>query len=206
MVPVSNPELAMQWHPTKNKSLTPKAITCGSNRQVWWICKNGHEFKSRVPDRLKSKGCPFCSGRYVTEKNSVEYLYPSLLKEWDAKKNKGISPKSVSKGSHKKIWWNCCYGHSYQASIQDRTRNKPTGCPVCAGKIVSKEKSLENLMPILAKQWHPLKNNGLNPSDVSIGSSRLVWWVCPNGHEFQKIIKARTKCKNPLICPVCKKT
>ena len=32
-----NPELAEQWHPTKNGNLTPSQVTYGSKRKVWWL-------------------------------------------------------------------------------------------------------------------------------------------------------------------------
>tara|TARA_B110000285_G_scaffold180449_1_gene203483 strand:+ start:85 stop:225 length:141 start_codon:yes stop_codon:yes gene_type:complete len=31
-----NPELAEEWHPTKNGELTPFDVTKGSNKKVWW--------------------------------------------------------------------------------------------------------------------------------------------------------------------------
>lgn len=33
---VTHPELAAQWHPTKNAELTP-----GSGKKVWWQCAEG---------------------------------------------------------------------------------------------------------------------------------------------------------------------
>lgn len=32
-----NPQLAKEWHPTKNGDLTPFDVTCGSNKIVWWL-------------------------------------------------------------------------------------------------------------------------------------------------------------------------
>ncbi|MFP5111404.1 zinc-ribbon domain-containing protein [Bacillaceae bacterium C204] len=32
--------------------------------------------------------------------------------------------------------------------------------------------------PEIAKQWHPTKNIGLNPSNISPGSGNRVWWLC----------------------------
>jgi hypothetical protein len=58
-----NPELAKQRHPTKNKSLTSKNVTLGSNKKVWWVCKQGHEWEVSVKKRNHGRGCPFCSGR-----------------------------------------------------------------------------------------------------------------------------------------------
>src|SRR5206468_207758 len=38
-------ELARQWHPTKNASLTADAVTPHSGQKVWWLCPHGHEWK-----------------------------------------------------------------------------------------------------------------------------------------------------------------
>ena len=32
----THPELAKQWHPTKNGNLTAKDVTCGNRKKVWW--------------------------------------------------------------------------------------------------------------------------------------------------------------------------
>lgn len=32
-----NPELAVQWHPTKNGELKPTQVTANSNKKVWWL-------------------------------------------------------------------------------------------------------------------------------------------------------------------------
>jgi len=55
--------LARQWHPTKNGTLTPDNITPGSGKQVWWKCKDGHEWRTAVHVRtLQGSGCPVCAG------------------------------------------------------------------------------------------------------------------------------------------------
>jgi len=56
-----NPELAKQWHPTKNGNLTPYNVTCGTNKKVWWICEKGHEWKTRIADRNNGSICPYCA-------------------------------------------------------------------------------------------------------------------------------------------------
>ena len=33
---VLNPDLAKEWHPTKNGDLSPVDFTCGSVKRVWW--------------------------------------------------------------------------------------------------------------------------------------------------------------------------
>jgi len=41
-LPFTLPELAKQWHPTRNGDLTPEDVTPGSAKKVWWQCERGH--------------------------------------------------------------------------------------------------------------------------------------------------------------------
>ena len=63
----TNPELAKEWHPTKNGDLTPQMIPAGTEKKVWWICKNGHEWQAAVYRRNKGSSCPACSRRMKKE-------------------------------------------------------------------------------------------------------------------------------------------
>ena len=59
------PEIAKEWHPTKNGELTPKDVTYGSSRKkVWWLCSKGHSYDTFINSRTNSKsGCPKCSNQ-----------------------------------------------------------------------------------------------------------------------------------------------
>jgi len=48
-----NPEIAKEWHPTKNGSLTPEYVTKSSGKKVWWQCSKNidHVWKSIVQGR-----------------------------------------------------------------------------------------------------------------------------------------------------------
>ena len=59
---------------------------------------------------------------------------------------------------------------------------------------------LATLNPTLAKEWHPILNGDLKPSDVTVGSGKKVWWRCRHGHEWQAIIDNRRSGKS---CPYC---
>ena len=59
------PEVAVQWHPTKNGTLTSQTVSPFSNRKAWWICEKGHEYHSTISSRTKGKGCPYCTGTKV---------------------------------------------------------------------------------------------------------------------------------------------
>ena len=60
------PDLAAQWHPTRNGDLTPDQVLCGSNRRVWWQCPQGHQWSAIVKSRTEGAGCPYCASRQVS--------------------------------------------------------------------------------------------------------------------------------------------
>ena len=139
---VKNPELAKEWHPTKNGDLTPYDVTPGSGKEVLWKCKNcNNNWPATIANRNKGKGCPKCNnltklgpknpklGESLGEKN------PQLANEWHPTKNlhpvtkKILTPYDVTPGSRKKVWWICSKGHKWLAQIKSRTSG--TRCPYC---------------------------------------------------------------------------
>lgn len=64
-----------------------------------------------------------------------------------------------------------------------RTHNFPVlneGCPYLIGqKVWPGYNDLKTLYPELAQEWHPVKNGKLTPSNITAGSSKLVWWYLP---------------------------
>jgi len=58
-----NPEIALQWHPTKNGNLTPWNVTYGSEKEVWWVCEEcSHEWSVTPNNRtFNNSGCPECN-------------------------------------------------------------------------------------------------------------------------------------------------
>ena len=65
----------------------------------------------------------------------IEHGRDTLLREWDAEKNGGLTPSDVSFGSHRMVWWRCPAGHSYDSVVKSRVLG--TGCPICAGRPLS---------------------------------------------------------------------
>ena len=56
-----SPDLAREWHPTRNGGLKPSMVTPHSGKKVWWKCQYGHEWESIIDNRSKGSGCPICS-------------------------------------------------------------------------------------------------------------------------------------------------
>ena len=57
-----NPDVAAEWHPTKNGTLTPDGVSYVSHKKVWWLCKNVHDWEAAVADRVVSgNGCRKCT-------------------------------------------------------------------------------------------------------------------------------------------------
>lgn len=193
-----NPYLARQWHPTKNGELTPKDVTLHSDKKVWWICPKGHEWLAIVTSRSRGTGCPYCTGKAVCDDNCLANLNPKLASQWHPTKNGELTPKDVTLHSSKKVWWVCPKGHDWKASIDRRSRG--VGCPYCSGQAVCDDNCLATLNPSLARQWHPTRNGQFTPSDVTANSRKRVWWVCPEGHEWQSIITSRNHGSG---CPYC---
>ncbi|MCL2765258.1 MAG: zinc-ribbon domain-containing protein [Treponema sp.] len=195
---IKNPELAKQWHPSKNGGLTPNDVTYGSHRKVWWVCVKGHEREAVIKSRVNGRGCPYCSGRRVCADNCLQALNPELSKQWHPTKNRDLTPNDVTRGSHRKVWWRCKNGHEYIASVTNRSEGR--GCPYCSGNRVCADNNLQSMNPDIAKQWHPTRNGGLRPNDVTTGSDKKVWWQCKKGHEWQAGIYNRV---NGNGCPYC---
>ena len=197
------PDIARQWHPTKNGALTPADVVPGTRRKVWWQCEKGHAYQASVASRVNGSGCPICAGKIVVPgDNDLASQYPDIARQWHPTKNGALTPEHVAPASNRKVWWRCEQGHDYQAVIASRTQ-RGGGCPYCANKkVLAGFNDLATLEPTVAKEWHPTKNGALTPQDVTPGSRKRVWWRCSAGHEWQAVIYSRTgnqRCK----CPVC---
>ena len=201
----SNPQVAQQWHPFKNGNLNPTDVTEGTNIKVWWKCPEGedHEWKSLISSRGQGKGCPYCQGKRASISNSLHALgSEEIIREWHPTKNETLSPKDVTLSSGVKVWWKCSKDndHIWMASVGNRTQLN-SGCPFCSGHKVDKSNCLTTTHPLIAKEWHYLKNGNNRPEHFNSGSNKTMWWKCPEGddHIWNSSIKNRIK----VDCPIC---
>jgi hypothetical protein len=208
------PKLLKFWHPTKNGNLTPKDVTIGSDKYIYWICDKGvlcdHEWKTRprkvIESIQRSCGCPYCSGRKVCLDNCLTTTHPELVKFWHPTKNGNLTPNDVTIGSNKKIHWLCDKGVlcDHEWKTQPKTLitsiQRGNGCPYCSGRKVCLDNCLTTTHPELANEWHPTKNGDLTPNDVTAGSKKKIHWLCKKHGSFLSIIKDR---KRGSGCPIC---
>ena len=203
-----SPNIAADWHPTKNGYVTPEKISFASGRKVWWLGKCGHEWQMSVSNRNHGMGCPICANKKVLAGfNDLPTTHPELAAEWDHAKNTTIQPTQITYGSTKKVWWLCSEGHSYQATPSNRSWGK--GCPVC-GKVKSaRNKHLNHIRnndcidvthPLLSKEWDLQRNGETTPGMVTLGSDYKAWWICEKGHSYQSAVSNRVKGNG---CPIC---
>ena len=129
----THPEVAKQWHPTKNGDLSPKDFTPGSGKKVWWKCDKGddHEWMNSIAHRSNGRGCSVCAGQTVVLSNCLATLNPDLAKEWHPTKNGDLTPYEFSTGSDKKVWWKCDKGDDHEWRTLVRSRSRGHGCPFC---------------------------------------------------------------------------
>lgn len=197
------PEIAEEWDQDKNGILQPDQILPGSEKKIWWKCREyGHSWNAYVFQRTAGHGCPYCAGnRILAGFNDLKTLYPRIACEWDHEKNGAITPDQVASYSQRRFWWRCGLGHSWQATPSKRVQGE--GCPYCCGnKVWSGFNDLGTSNPELIDEWDEEKNAPLKISDVSKGSVKKVWWRCQKGHSWQAVIYSRAG-NGSSGCPYC---
>lgn len=194
------PNLLSEWCYSKN-IIDPSQIYYGSSKKMWWKCNNGHEWEATIVNRTKGIGCPYCSGRKpIKGINDLLTVNPELCMEWDYEANGKIIPEECTAGSSKKVWWICQKGHKWETSIYQRNK-LGTGCPYCSGRLaIQGENDIFTLFPNLIHEWNYEKNIDIDPTLISAGSEKKVWWKCSIGHEWQTVVSNRIKGTG---CPIC---
>jgi hypothetical protein len=124
------PKIARDWHPTKNDDLRPGDVVAGSARRVWWRCVRGHDWQATIDGRTQGARCPFCANARVSTTNSLAARFPKLAREWHPTKNGVLGPGDVIAGTHRRAWWRCAFGHTWQAAVASRSSGG-CGCPEC---------------------------------------------------------------------------
>ncbi len=134
------PEIAKEWHTTKNEDVNPDMVVSGSNKIFWWKCSEcGNEWRSSVNSRTRGRGCKLCGRNKATQKlnktlaskNNFVKNYPDIASEWCYELNGEDKPENYASHSNKEFWWECSFcGNRWKSSIN--TRTSKGGCPKCS--------------------------------------------------------------------------
>ena len=137
------PDIAKQWHPTKNGILTPLDVSQGQAIKAWWKCNCGNVWNTKINARhlrsKKQRGCPECGKRKASKSRKKTALnksgtfknkFPELFNELHQTKNSHINFNEVTPHSHIRLWWICKKSHVWSSRLNNRTSNF-RGCPRC---------------------------------------------------------------------------
>lgn len=134
--------------------------------------------------------------------NLLVDTHPYLSEEFHSTLNGKVTFNELTRGSDRKIWWQCnkADDHTWLATVSARVRG--TGCPYCNGKKLIYSLTLEGANKILAEQWHPTLNENLTPDKIAASSKSKIWWICPKNskHQWQAQVYSRHK---GIGCPFC---
>ncbi|MBQ9780025.1 MAG: zinc-ribbon domain-containing protein [Clostridia bacterium] len=198
-------DMLTEWDASKNGLSAPENTSYGSTKKIHWKCKLGHEWEATVNNRTSQKSdCPICGNKIILPGfNDLATLYPNIASKWHKGKNQDLSPSKVAPQSNKYAWWVCSHGHEFQSKICSMVRDN-INCPICENKqVLIGYNDLATTHPALAKEWNHLRNKELTPTQVTYGSHKKVWWVCPQNHEWQATVASRAF--NKTNCPYCTK-
>lgn len=126
------PDLASEWHPTKNGSRLPSEVTVSNGKKAWWLADCGHEWEAVVSSRTgQGVGCPVCSGRRTLAGfNDLATLQPSVALSWHPMRNGTTTASDVNQYSNSSRWWLCDQGHEWESTVNNRSHGQ--GCPFCS--------------------------------------------------------------------------
>lgn len=174
-----------------------------SKHKARWQCKKGHTWRAQWGSVVAADGswCPYCSGRLPTKGiNDLGTVNRPLAEQFDSEKNKPQEAHDFLPNSHKKVWWLCNLGHSYQAILSNR-HLLGNGCPYCSNhRVLEGFNDLQHLEPYVASLWHP-KKNSTKPSQVTRTANKKAFWLCANGHETHSLISTKVATRGG--CPTC---
>ena len=124
------PEIAKEWHPDKNRAITPDMVTYGSNEKVWWRCsKCQNEWRAAIVSRtVRGRGCPVCGRIQIAMKlKKKNEVFVEQLRTV----NPNLEPLEEYKLTHENILLRCkICGHEWRAAPANLLRGR--GCPMCS--------------------------------------------------------------------------
>lgn len=177
----THPELAREWHPTKNGTVSPSSIRYSVRDKYWWLGDCGHEWEAAVLNRAHGNGCYQCRGRKKAENQGFLKDSPDLFRQLFPEDNQGIDLTRIKKFSVKRLTWAGDCGHKWDATPSSRSTGH--NCPYCAGhKVLQGFNDAATKYPELVGSFLE-EENGITLDQVSYGSAKKYRWIEQCGHE-----------------------
>lgn len=199
----THPDIAAEWHPILNGDLKPNEVLSGSGKIAVFLCKaKNHEWKTSIQSRVLSGTCAFCKAipNPSLARGKSNLLLPRMT--WDVQRNSSMQKDcGLTSGSRQLVYWKCEMGHSGQTPYWFLLREK--ACLYCSSKkVLAGFNDLATTCPEVAIEWHPTLNGDLTPSQVTVGSGRMVYWICDKNHVWEAAVYSRTG-NSKAGCPTC---
>ncbi|MCP2313925.1 zinc-ribbon domain-containing protein [Kitasatospora paracochleata] len=206
--------MAAQFHPTLNGALTPDQVPYSWKERVWWQCPDvpDHAWKATPNNRTKKTkptGCGPCRSKRlrgdVPFERSLEGRFPQIAAELNAEAS-GFKASEILAGAKVEATWTCpkALGHpDYPMPVNSRTNpGQMQGCPSCAGKRLSPERSLAAVAPAVAKEFLSAVN-GTTPADVFSQDNRRYIWTCSEFPQHRWAASPNNRVGKGSGCPYC---
>ena len=200
------------WDFTKN-TLDPYETGVYSPESAYWRCKKcNYGWEQKICDRATATSgkCPCCDLRRAFSPEVRTELFESLRKhnpgaaaQMSKALNGSLTADTISYGSGKTVYLDCIKGHKpYAIQVCFIPEKPPYGCPECAREKEEEKYNRNSLMvnvPAAKKQWDPRRNK-LALSEAKIWMSDTAYFICENGHSFERVIRTYAKKQD---CPYC---
>lgn len=194
-------------------------LSLHSRTKLWFRCskaKCGHHiWQTPVRTRVHA-GCPFCTTgthrRYcdcmigqtlASRPDVIAFIYPQ-----DQLKTVDVTQLNLKSG--KTFSWKCevhktCDLHVWTATVHERLRFYPKGCPYCARGGTKccpcdAAKMLQSRTDLVAELDMPKNNAERLDVNVKLHSEAKLWWKCKDGHSWKTTASIRSRGHG---CPEC---
>lgn len=219
------PDLALEWHPTKNGDLNPWDVGEKSNKHVWWLypyddpITSKHfnfEWEATPNSRANGCGCPFISNKALWPGfNDLATRNPELASEWHPYKNGDLTPDMVFSNGSQRVWWYLPYDvpddyqiesvrgkhfdFEWEASINNRA--KGSRCPFISGRCAWKG---YNDMWTTNPEIASLLVNKEDGYKFMMNTDKRLEFKCPEcGNTVFKKPRQILNDHNQFLCPKC---
>ena len=206
------PQIQKYW--AEDNLMLASDLPPGSNKTIWLNRPSDGELISTSPKALTRSSDVLDKEIGIIKKqtsmphraDSFAARHPELMNEWLDSNSR--APDSIAEFSGYLADW-CCSNCGYKWKTTIASRSSGRGCPKCSKKVgsqkriaqkVEKDGSASERFPNLRKEWHPVKNSGVDLENKTAKSGFLAWWQCDYGHEWRASIANRTA---GSACPLC---